>query len=80
MTWFNRLSATMRYVLATVAVIVAAAMAYGLWLISDPGPMAFASDHMIALTDYQARKSHGRSGRALEGEPDRTRRISDARR
>ena len=53
MSWFNRLSTTTRYALATVAVILLAAAAYGLWLISDPGPMAFAGDHMIALADYR---------------------------
>ena len=54
MTWFNRLSLAMRCALGAVALIVLAGIAFGLWLVTGPGPTAFAGGDRVALADYHA--------------------------
>jgi mono/diheme cytochrome c family protein len=46
-------------ILASVAVIVVAAVAIGIWLIRGPGPLAFADGPKVALSDYRASNPTG---------------------
>ena len=51
--WYLGLSGTMRGVVIAVVVIVAVVAASGLWMITGPGPLAFASGESVALADYK---------------------------
>ncbi len=53
MTWFNRLSPTLRYVIGAVAIVGFAIAVFGIWLITGPGPMRFAGGGAVALADYR---------------------------
>ncbi len=59
MSWFNRLSATKRYALTGFGVVVLTIAAFGLWLISGPGPTAFAGGRRVALADYHGANPTG---------------------
>lgn len=59
MTWFNRLGTAKRYVLVGFAIVVLAMAAFGLWLISGPGPTDFAGGRRVALTDYHGANPTG---------------------
>ncbi|MEI9929197.1 MAG: cytochrome c [Rhizomicrobium sp.] len=59
MTWFSRLGATKRYVVAGLGIVVLAVGAFGLWVISGPGPTAFAGGHSVALADYRGANPTG---------------------
>jgi mono/diheme cytochrome c family protein len=59
MTLFNRLSATARYALAAAAIVVLAVAAFSLWLVTGPGPMAFAGGSTVALADYHGANPTG---------------------
>jgi len=43
-----------RYLLAAVAIIIVAMGAYGLWIVTTPGPMAFAGGKIVPLAQYIA--------------------------
>jgi mono/diheme cytochrome c family protein len=59
MNWFTRLGAATRSILAAIALVLIAAVAYGLWLVSDPGPFEFARGHTVALADYHGANPTG---------------------
>lgn len=59
MSWFTRLGATARYVLAALAAVLAVAAAYGLWLATDPDALAFAHGNTVALVDYHGANPTG---------------------
>ncbi|SDT41889.1 c-type cytochrome [Bradyrhizobium canariense] len=52
------MSATAR-ILLSVAAIVVAALAIGLWVIRGPGPMAFSDGPKVSLADYKAANPTG---------------------
>ncbi len=63
MTWFNRLGATARYILtARFTIVVLAVAAFGLWLVTVPGPMKFAGGSAVAARRLSRCKSYRRSG------------------
>jgi mono/diheme cytochrome c family protein len=41
-----------RYILGAIAILVVAVVVYGIWLVTAPGPMAFAGGRTVALADY----------------------------
>jgi mono/diheme cytochrome c family protein len=53
MNFWSRLSPTWRYILGGIAAVLIIAAAFGLWLITGPGPTAFAGS-TVALADYHA--------------------------
>ena len=48
------MSPAARRILLSVVAIVVVALAAGVWIIRDPGPMAFAEGPKVALADYKA--------------------------
>lgn len=53
MTWFTRLSPTLRYVMGAAATVAVVLGAYGLWLVTGPGATSFAGRDTVALKDYR---------------------------
>ena len=51
--WYLRQGHTMRRVVIAIAVVVVALVAAGLWMITGPGPLAFARGERVALSDYK---------------------------
>jgi mono/diheme cytochrome c family protein len=54
MTWFNALSARVRYLLIALAAFVVVGIGLLWWLVLGPGPMDFAGGETVALADYHA--------------------------
>ena len=52
LAWFRNLAIGLRILVATVVVVVLAVALWGLWLITGPGPTAFAGGPRVALADY----------------------------
>jgi mono/diheme cytochrome c family protein len=53
------MSAAARRILASVVAIAIVALAFGVWFIRGPGPMAFADGPKVALADYKAADPSG---------------------
>ncbi|HUO93011.1 MAG TPA: cytochrome c [Rhizomicrobium sp.] len=51
--WYLGRSHTMRRILIAIAVVVAVIVAAGLWIVTGPGPLAFAQGEKVALSDYK---------------------------
>ena len=50
---------TTRYILGVPAVVVVIVAAYALWVVTTPGPLAFAGGKTVALADYHAANPTG---------------------
>ncbi|HWA29897.1 MAG TPA: cytochrome c [Rhizomicrobium sp.] len=59
MTWFNNLSPAMKYTLGAIVAVLFVALAFGLELITGPGPMSFAGGTRVALADYHGANPTG---------------------
>lgn len=62
MSWFTRLSPTLRYVLGAAAVVAVLVGAYGFWLVTGPGATSFAGRDTVALEDYRGADPTGVPG------------------
>jgi len=51
--WYLGLSSLTRGIVLLFAIVVVIAIASGLWIITGPGPLAFAGGETVALADYK---------------------------
>jgi mono/diheme cytochrome c family protein len=51
--WYLGLSSLTRGIVIVIAAIIVVVIATGLWIVTGPGPFAFASGQKVALSDYK---------------------------